>query len=217
MTDTAPRAWVGCLGCYNGGRLAGEWLTPDQCDDLAGSLPNAVLATYEGTSIEYVRCTACGSDEWWVFDHEGLAPFINGECSPGEVSTAAGIIEAIESESYIDADAVLAWVEAMEVPTRGFEWDAPTREQFEDEFRGHHDSFRDYADEWADEMLGAFQADVRETSTWAPEYVNRGRREQLGWITRYFDYEAHARDMRHGFTVVDAPDGGVYVFLDSGA
>lgn len=204
MTDTAPRAWVGCLGCYNGGRLAGEWLTPDQCDDLAGSLPNAVLATYEGTSIEYVRCTACGSDEWWVFDHEGLAPFIKGECSPGEVSTAAGIIEAIESEPYIDADAVLAWVEAMEVSTHGFEWDALTQMQFEDEFRGHHGSFRDYADEWADEMIAALQADVRET-------------RQLEWITSYFDYEAHARDLRHGFTVADAPDGGVYVFLDSGA
>ena len=24
-TDTTPRAWIGCLACYNEGRLVGDW------------------------------------------------------------------------------------------------------------------------------------------------------------------------------------------------
>ena len=24
-TDTRPRAWIGCLACYNNARLVGEW------------------------------------------------------------------------------------------------------------------------------------------------------------------------------------------------
>ena len=25
-TDTTPRAWIGCLACYNDGRLVGDWV-----------------------------------------------------------------------------------------------------------------------------------------------------------------------------------------------
>lgn len=24
-TDTTPRVWIGCLACYNSGRLVGDW------------------------------------------------------------------------------------------------------------------------------------------------------------------------------------------------
>ena len=88
-TDT-PRAWVGCLGCYNGGELVGKWLDADECGDLiaAGLARSGVY--YNGTPAEF--CKRCRSDEFWVFDHEGLPDgVLDGECSPlhfAEIATA---------------------------------------------------------------------------------------------------------------------------------
>ena len=31
-TDTTPRAWIGCLACYNNARLVGEWFDAETAD-----------------------------------------------------------------------------------------------------------------------------------------------------------------------------------------
>lgn len=83
--ETTPRAWVGCLGCYNDGRLTGRWLDADQAQDLT----DAGLATENGT------CTTCGADEFHVFDHEGL----HGK--PGEMGVAT-FVELAEVADIIN-------------------------------------------------------------------------------------------------------------------
>src|SRR4051812_37984795 len=97
-TDT-PRAWVGCLGCYNNGDLNGKWadgtetdpveiglavLGPEECSACDG-VGEIVLEDGKGNSAPPITCGNCGgsgngyrgpfckrchADEFWVFDHE---------------------------------------------------------------------------------------------------------------------------------------------------
>jgi len=55
-----PSAWVGCLACRNSGSLIGKLLDGTEWDDLEA----AGLTNNAGT------CLKCGSDEFWVMDHE---------------------------------------------------------------------------------------------------------------------------------------------------
>lgn len=65
---TEPRAWVGCLACYNEARLTGQWLTVDELEDA--------------DNLAELICAQDNHEEFWIFDHEGLP--ISGECSPDE-------------------------------------------------------------------------------------------------------------------------------------
>lgn len=81
------RAWVGCLGCYNAGRLIGDWHDAvDAADvtieDLHGGKP----------------CPE-GGDELHCFDTEGIG---HGECSPAEATRRAKILaEADDPEALL--------------------------------------------------------------------------------------------------------------------
>lgn len=84
-TDYTPRAWVGCLGCYNEGRLTGAWLELDEGLDLS-----PVLAAI---------CTRPNHEELWCFDVENLGS--SEEMSVPEALERAeamrGLLEAAES------------------------------------------------------------------------------------------------------------------------
>jgi hypothetical protein len=53
-----PAVWIGCLGCYNAGRLFGRWYTAEQIADDPATIPTT--------------CDRCGSDEFDVFDTQNL-------------------------------------------------------------------------------------------------------------------------------------------------
>ena len=148
ITDTTPRAWVGCLGCYNSGSLRGKWI--DGCD--AADLVAAGLAR-EITVGDYTapRCLSCGGDEFWVFDHENYAGLIRGECSPVDAQGHAATIEEIQRQG-IDLDAAAAFIE-----DRG-EWDA---DAFQDSYVGQYESLEEYAQELAGELYGKELEDAR--------------------------------------------------------
>ena len=76
--DYAPRAWVGCLGCYNEGRLTGDWV--------------AAL-----DASEFVPCKRVDHEEWWVFDHEGFDGFLTGECAPMDAQDLADALRAVRA------------------------------------------------------------------------------------------------------------------------
>lgn len=89
MSETLePRAWVGCLACYNGGGLVGEWVAATEAED-------------------YEPCPRVDHEEYWVFDHEDL--LIESECSPTAASERARELAAIPD--YIPADAIRAYVD----------------------------------------------------------------------------------------------------------
>lgn len=71
--DSTLRAWVGCLHCYNSGRLVGEWFDAVDAD---------------GVTLADVHRSAGGSrdgcEELWCIDHENLP--VRGEMSPHEAA-----------------------------------------------------------------------------------------------------------------------------------
>lgn len=127
------KVWVGCLACYNEGRLVGEWLDALQ----AG---------------EYVPCHRAGHEECWCFATD--TPWITGECSPSEAQAIAEAIEALPD--HLDRDAVLAYVsgvmgyEDVRALLRGVEPFDVSR--FEDAYRGEFEITREYTDELFDDL-----------------------------------------------------------------
>lgn len=183
MSDIAGnmRVWIGCLACYNNGRLVGEWYDAADAADKtiedvhvdSGSLPNA----------------SC--EELWVMDHEGFDGWLDGECSPMEAQRIHDVVAAIEDDDF-DAGAVRAWADNEGRTLE--EWDAPTRQDFEDAFAG----------EWASEMEYVEEL-VADTG------MLHGVDETLA---RYFDFEAFRRDifMSDMYSVKVSWSSSVWVF-----
>lgn len=90
--EHVARAWVGCLACYNGGTLRGEWL---EVDDL------------ENDEVIAGLCSDPSHEERWVFDHEGLAA--SGEMSPAEAaSRARAVADLLECAERVGIPAAVA-------------------------------------------------------------------------------------------------------------
>lgn len=70
----------------------------------------------------------------------------------------------------------------------------PSAAEFDEANQGRWDSFDEFVRSWADDC-GMFHGKPEEAIT-------------------YFDWGKYERYQRHDFAVVDAPDGGVYVFRD---
>jgi antirestriction protein len=106
IKSTEPRAWVGCLGCYNSGELNGAWVEGVE----AGDISKAVKVKIGAPAIYGENCPVCvkcGSDEFWVFDHEGYSGLISGECSPSEAQEKAELLASVEEG---ESEAFTAWL-----------------------------------------------------------------------------------------------------------
>lgn len=133
---TEPRAWVGCLACYDAGHLVGEWVDGREADDSVNDAAFA-LATHEGIAPDE---PISAHEEWWVMDHEGYHGLIESECSPAEAQALAELLDALdEPEAYA---AFASYV--------GREYATP--EDFEEAYAGEWDSLEDYATELADDV-----------------------------------------------------------------
>lgn len=169
-TTEEPRAWVGCLACYNDGRLVGEWVDGSEAGDC-------------------VPCRRFGHEEWWVFDHEGYAGTLTGECSPVEAQRVAETLEALPD--YVDRGAFAAWVSECGGDLDGVDG-------FEESYRGA----------WDD--LGAFALELFEDTS--PSSEVRGLVDS--WPFTCLDWDRAGRELVMGGDVhtVDNPDGGIWVF-----
>ena len=180
MSD--PKVWIGSLNEYNSGRLTGSWfdaeLAPTTAEDWVTEM--AQLGTPGLDAQE--------NEEIWVFDHEGFDGLLDGECSPYQAQRVAEGIAAIR-ESGVDPKTVAAW--ASEKGETFTEWDRPTREAFDDSFRGEYDTWRDFVYEEAENYIPADAAEM---------------------LTRYFDYDAYGDDLAVEFTTVTTPDYKIWVF-----
>lgn len=192
-TDT-PRAWVGCLACYNAGNLVGSWVDGIEAAEDS-SRPHVRLHD----SMKYDRpATAAtqaaldrGHEETWCFDLEGYGSFLSSECSPTEAQAVAE--DLAETESRIsNLDAFDAYIGPRGLaPNEGLLDAVP---DFEDAFCGQWESERDYAMELADAM-----------GVEPKEYV---------WPTSCIDWEQATRELFMDYSSAPAPSGGVYVFRE---
>lgn len=129
-TTTEPAVWIGCLACYNAGRLTGDWYDATEADQITPArLHGGVSTTHE---------------ELWIFDHEHLP--IDGECSPQEAAKLARHLE--EADEHL-RQAFLAWISSGSHVLDGD--NLPDHGEFTDRYCGHWDSFEDYAHNLADD------------------------------------------------------------------
>ncbi|MEU3050161.1 antirestriction protein ArdA [Streptomyces sp. NPDC006984] len=128
-TGVQPRAWIGCLECYNNGRLTGDWYDAD----VAG------LVTPEDL---HGRPTS--HEELWVFDHENFHGVLDGEHSPHE---AAEIAEVLADLSEDETGAFAAWVDTFGEQSSRTRW----VEKFREDYRGFHDDEADFTRHWFEE------------------------------------------------------------------
>ena len=137
--DTDPRAWVGCLGCYNSGLLNGDWIDGLEAADISQAVKVKIgdPAIY-GENCQV--CVKCGSDEFWVFDHENFLGLIKGECSPSEAQEKAELLNDLAEDQR---EAFAAYI------ALGFE---PNVSSFEDAYIGEFDTDTALAEYFVDEL-----------------------------------------------------------------
>ncbi|MGN6129278.1 MAG: antirestriction protein ArdA, partial [Nocardioidaceae bacterium] len=145
ITDTTPRAWIGCLHCYNSGRLVGEWYDAAEADTV----------TIDGLHVDAGTIANVSCEEMWVMDTDGLP--IAREMSPAEAAEWGALLTEVDEWQR---DALAAWVASGDYVAEG-RGDLPSLPDFEERYAGEWDSFRDSA-ESLDDDIGLLQ-DVPDT------------------------------------------------------
>ena len=134
------RVWVGCLSCYNAGRLTGDWVEALEATEWECPIGNTDPSGPH--------------EEFWVMDYEDPYGLLDGECSPMDAQAAAEAVAAVELDEE-DPTAVAAYWDIF-WSGRTFSADAwaDQRSDFQDRFAGRWDSWQEYADDFARECLG---------------------------------------------------------------
>lgn len=147
VTSTAidtPAVWIGCLRCYNAGRLVGRWFDAVDAEDVTP------------TDVHEAFCNDEEHEELWVMDQENLLS--TGEMSPREAAREAERLMALDSQE--EREALRAWhrdgsaVEDCD--------GLPDLDVFHDRYQGHWDSFEDYTRDFVEQtgMLATIPEDV---------------------------------------------------------
>ena len=135
-TDTTPRVWIGCLACYNNGRLVGEWFPAADADTV----------TVDGLHVDAGTVARVSCEELWVMDHEHLP--ITGECSPAEAAEWGRLMDEVDEWQR---GALVAWVRSGDYIAEG-RGDLPSLSDFEERYAGEWGTFREYAESLADDI-----------------------------------------------------------------
>ena len=136
-TDYTPKVWLGCLACYNEGRLTGHWYPASEAGEVTPS-------QLHGRPIRPET-----HEELWCFDHEGIP--VDGELDPLTAARWGQLYDQLDDPSQWPA--VCAWVRGGSYVEDGD--GMPSLSDFTERYCGTWDSFRDYAEHLAEET-GAF-------------------------------------------------------------
>lgn len=150
-----PRAWVGCLGCYNDGRLNGAWLDYEAASDL----------TESGYTNGSGECVKCGAEEFQCFDVENV-PGLD-ECSVAEFLRVCENVARVESElGYSEREAFLVLLDNEHESLLG-DIDE-LLERFRDSYVGEWQSVADFAEEYYEstENLDVIPSTLRSCIDW---------------------------------------------------
>ncbi len=129
-----PKAWVGCLACYNSGELVGDWFEAAEAADV----------TLDVLHLEHTLTEGC--EELWCFDVDGLP--IDEEMDPLEAANWGNLIESVDERLQ---PSFYAWISSGAASYD--EGGLPSVEGFEEAFVGVYSGFREYSDHLADETL----------------------------------------------------------------
>lgn len=174
---TIPRVWAGCLHCYNSSRLVGCWVDCTEAEEATLELIHSEIGG------PFVGC-----EEIWCFDTDFIPR--PHEMGLSEAQRWGDLFDDVGEDQWA---ALCAWVRSGSYETED-NTPFPDVRAFQDKYRGHWNSFEDYAQDLVDNtgmMYG-----------WPEEAV------------QYFNWDSWTEDLRQDYTVLDTPDWdlGVYVF-----
>ena len=164
------KIYVASLEAYNQGRMIGGWITPSEYEDF----DKFRWAIQDATKH---------ADEVAVHDFEGISL----DTEYPDFEKLFNFVQAME-DSHLDNEAIIAYAENCYSDYEDYMVD-----EAEDNYLGTYDSFQEYADEYADEMLN-----VRDND----------------FLMNYFDYDSFARDLEYDYTVLDIPNYQVAIFTN---
>lgn len=127
-----PQVWIGCLNCYNNGRLVGKWINADDAEDIYAH----DLHTEEDP---FENC-----EELWCFDTNEM-PIGNKEMSPSEAKMWADRLSDVDDNLH---EEYYAWVENY--PSSA---EDATNDNFENQYIGTYMSVEDFAYAMAEDQL----------------------------------------------------------------
>jgi hypothetical protein len=181
-TTDEPQVWIGCIGCYNAGRLAGDWYDAKDCPtDMRDFKPRGVFLGWNHYAEQH--------EELWVMDHENFGGLLNRECSPFEALRLTQLIVAAD-ERGISREVLAYWV----ADGNGTDDADEFLDGLQDAYAGRWDSGAAYAQDLHDEMSN--QAD---TSVWPYSCID--------WTHAFRELE-YGGDAYS----TEASDGGVHIF-----
>lgn len=130
-TFTRLSVWIGCLACYNGGSLVGQWFPAEEAAEV---------------TPEDLHTNPTSHEELWCLDFECF-PAHTGEMSPHTASLWGELYSELGEAQWL---ALLAWVEngSCVLDSGGL----PNRSSFEGAYQGEWDSFDDYAVQLAEDI-----------------------------------------------------------------
>ena len=183
-TNTAPRFYAACLASYNNGVLHGAWIDASTDVDEMREEIAAMLRASKFPNVT-VECPETGEDvpsaeEYAIHDHEGLGQL--GEYD--SLETIAAFVELLDEFDHMDSGDLAAILGDYSDPSEA-------AEALRDNFAGIYDTFKDYSDEAAEEMIACHSAD--------------GKTPQA--LINYFDYAAWSRDLAMEMHTIDVPSG----------
>jgi antirestriction protein len=211
--STDMRVWVGCLGCYNAGYLIGEWVDAAKADTI--TVERLAETMREGSDVRAEHLgtwhpAASPHEELWCMDTEGLAPFIDGECSPMAAQQLAEQVGDLEEHElrllrlYVEALGRSNW-------SGDVDW-AEIAEEAREHYVGEGTSLEDVAQGWVEEM-----GLLDELSKTRDQY---GREKEAdsdslqAIILRNIDWRGVTQEIAQGWSDARDDDGTVVVFHD---
>ena len=163
------KIYAACLSSYNSGILYGKWI------DAAGAIVDEIR---ESINEMLEKSPMPDAEEYAIHDFADM-PNLGEYCSLEDISNYAQLVESAEQDGYTPEE-VCAVVDH-------FCGNIDDAEEVLENAHGIWDSFKDYADNFADEMLAC--------------------ESKESFAIRYFDYDQHARDLAHDLYVIDVPRG----------
>lgn len=130
------RVWVGCLACYNEGRLVGEWVEAQD-------------------ALEFIPCGTPGHEEFECFDTDGFGDIgCLTELSPDEAVLIAQKVYEIE-DAGVSFEILCAYLDATDENILEIEGS-----YIEEAYSGSYGSDEEFAQELAAE-LGLINEDLQ--------------------------------------------------------
>lgn len=129
-THEKLEVWIGCMACYNAGRLVGGWFDAAEADEITLTQVHAAVA----------RRATPDCEEMWCYD---LSAFpVWEEMSPSTAALWGKLYAQVDPSEMHALDAF--------VKLRDYEGDnVPDVETFREFYLGEWDSFRDFAENFA--------------------------------------------------------------------